>query len=191
MAMANKTPTGRRLIKLLQSRIKQIVEPTPEPTAQEAQEQEQRVREQQQLVIDETPILTVPRISNAPPIMKAQNPMAKQVLKNTPHLHRQQTRNNTPSAVPAIQRVDVVKHSIQHCPVVGQKRAERQSETHGGKRRSQRIQGVTTPTPYIPIPRGARQRIVTRQAINMLTVHKEANANTKYTPRNTSEKASL
>jgi hypothetical protein len=41
-AMANKTPTGRRLIKLLQSRIKQIVEPTPEPMEQEAQEQEQR-----------------------------------------------------------------------------------------------------------------------------------------------------
>ncbi len=66
---ANKTPTGKRLIKLLQSRIKQIVEPTPEPTEQEAQEQEQRVRLQQQTVIDETPILTVPRITNVPPIM--------------------------------------------------------------------------------------------------------------------------
>ncbi len=85
---ANKTPTGRRLIKLLQSRIKQIVEPTPEPTEQEAQEQEQRVRLQQQMVIDETPILTVSCITNAPPIMKARNPTAKRVLKNTPHLHR-------------------------------------------------------------------------------------------------------
>jgi hypothetical protein len=45
--MVNKTPTGRRLIKLFQSRIKQIVEPTPELTEQEAQEQEQRVRLQQ------------------------------------------------------------------------------------------------------------------------------------------------
>jgi hypothetical protein len=35
-AMANKTPTGRRLIKLLESRIKQIVEPTPGITEQEA-----------------------------------------------------------------------------------------------------------------------------------------------------------
>ncbi len=86
-ATANKTPTGRRLIKLLQSRINQILAPTPEPTAQDAQEQEPRVREQRQLVIDNTPILTVPRISNAPPIMKARNPTAKQVLKNMPHLH--------------------------------------------------------------------------------------------------------
>jgi hypothetical protein len=100
--MANKTPTGRCLIKLLQSRIKQIVEPTPEPMEQEAQEKEQRVRLQQQMVIDKTPILTVPRITNAPPIMKAQNPTAKWVLKNTPRVHRQQTRKNTPGAVPAI-----------------------------------------------------------------------------------------
>ncbi len=102
MAMANKTPMGKRLIKLLQSRIKQILEPTLVPTAQDAQEQEQRVREQGQLVIDDTPILTVPRISNAPPIMKARNPTAKWVLKNRPCLHRQHTRNNTPGAVPAI-----------------------------------------------------------------------------------------
>jgi hypothetical protein len=86
-ATANKTPTGRRLIKLLQSRIKQIVEPTHEPMEQEAQEQEQRVRLQQQMVIDATPILTVPPITNAPPIMKARNPTAKRVLKNTLHLH--------------------------------------------------------------------------------------------------------
>jgi hypothetical protein len=58
-ATANKTPTGRRLIKLLQSRIKQIVGPTAGITEQEAKEQEKRVRMQQQRVIDETPILTV------------------------------------------------------------------------------------------------------------------------------------
>ncbi len=86
-ATANKTPMGKCLIKLLQSRIKQILDPTPVPTAQDTQEQEQRVREQQQLVIDNTPILTVPRISNVPPIMKAWNPTAKRVLKNMPHLH--------------------------------------------------------------------------------------------------------
>jgi hypothetical protein len=45
-ATANKTATGKCLIKLLQSRIKQILDPTPVPTAQDAQEQEQRVREQ-------------------------------------------------------------------------------------------------------------------------------------------------
>ncbi len=86
-ATANKTPTGRCLIKLPQSRIKQIVEPTAGITKQEAKEQEQRVRMQHQRVIDETPILTIPRIMSAPPIMKSQNPTAKRVLKNTPRLH--------------------------------------------------------------------------------------------------------
>jgi hypothetical protein len=135
------------------------------------------------LVIDYTPILTVPRISNAPPVMKARNPMAKQELKNTPHLHQQQTRNNIPGAVPAIQLVDMVTNSTQHCHIVGQETVARQSKTNNRNRRSQRIHGSTTPTPYISIPHGARQRIVTRQAISVLTVHEEANANTTYTPR--------
>jgi hypothetical protein len=135
------------------------------------------------MVIDEKPILTVPRIMNAPPIMKAQNPTAKRALKNTPHLHRRQTRNNTPGAVPAIQRVNVIMPHTHTHPVVGRKRVERQDETQKVRRRSQRIQEITTSTPYIPIPRGVCQRIVTRQAINVLTVHKEANANTTYTPR--------
>ncbi len=87
MATANKTPTGRRLIKLLQSKIMEILEPTPDPTAQKTQGQEQRVRELQQLEIDKAPIFTIPHILNAPPIMKAQNPTAKWVLKNTPRLH--------------------------------------------------------------------------------------------------------
>jgi hypothetical protein len=182
-ATANKTPMGKPLIKLLQSRIKQILEPTPVPTAQDAQEQEQRVREQQQLVIDDTPILTVPHISNAPPIMKAWNPTAKRVLKNTPRLHQQQTRNNTPGAVPAIQRVDRSQIAHNIATLSDKKRVAQQSTTNDRNRRSQRIHGITTPTPYIPIPHGACQRIVTRQAINVLTIHKEVNANTTYTPR--------
>jgi hypothetical protein len=149
-------PTGRRLIKFLQSRIKQILEPTPDPTtAQNTQEQEQRAREQQQLEIDESPILTVPRISNVPPILKARNPTAKRILKNMPRLHCQQTRNNTPGTVLAIQRINVLAQNTRHRPVVGQRRVDRQDKTHGVRRRSQRIQQITTPTPYIPIPRGA------------------------------------
>jgi hypothetical protein len=63
------------------------VKPTAVITEQEAKEQEQRVRMQQQRVIDETPILTVPHIPNVPPIMKSRNTTAKWALKNTPHLH--------------------------------------------------------------------------------------------------------
>jgi hypothetical protein len=86
-ATANNTPTGRCLIKLLQSRIKQIVEPMAVIMEHEAKEQEQRMRMQQQRVIEKTPILTVPCITNAPPVMKSRNPTAKQALKNTPHLN--------------------------------------------------------------------------------------------------------
>jgi hypothetical protein len=35
--------------------------------------EQQRVREEEQRVIDDTPILTIPRITNAPPIMQAHN----------------------------------------------------------------------------------------------------------------------
>jgi hypothetical protein len=86
-ATANKMPMGRRLIKLLQSKITKILEPTPVPPAQKTQGQEQRVRELLQLELDEAPSLTIPRILNAPPIMKAWNPTAKQVLKSMPRLH--------------------------------------------------------------------------------------------------------
>jgi hypothetical protein len=63
---------------------------------------EQRVREEQQRVIDETPILTIPRITNAPPIMQVCNPTSKRALKNTPQIYRQVTKNNTPGGVPMI-----------------------------------------------------------------------------------------
>jgi hypothetical protein len=101
-AKANNTPRGRRLIKILQNKIKQIVEPPAILAEQEVTEQEQRVRIQQQRVIDKTPILTIPRITNAPPIMQSQNPTTKRALKDTPRLHRQVMPNNTLGAVPAI-----------------------------------------------------------------------------------------
>jgi hypothetical protein len=56
-------------------------------------------------VIDETPILTVLRITDTPPIMQAWNPTAKRVLKITSQIHRQLTRNNTLGGVPLIRRV--------------------------------------------------------------------------------------
>jgi hypothetical protein len=180
---ANKTPTGKRLIKLLQSKITEILEPTPVPPAQKTQGQEQRVRELLQLELDEAPILTIPRILNAPPIMKARNPTAERVLKSTPRLHRWQTRNNTPGAVPAIQRIEVIDQNKPHCLVAGQKRVDKQDNRQGVRQRSQQIKEITPQTPYIPVPRGARQRVVTRQAINVLSIQEEATANTTYTPR--------
>ncbi len=50
-------------------------------------------------------MLPIPRISKAPAIMQARDPTAKQNLLTTARTHRRITRNNTPGAVPAIQRV--------------------------------------------------------------------------------------
>jgi hypothetical protein len=63
-AIASAADKGRRLIKLLQSKIKDILHP---PTMVDAPQGEQRVKEEEQKVIDETPILTVLRITDALP----------------------------------------------------------------------------------------------------------------------------
>jgi hypothetical protein len=53
----------------------------------------------------------------------------------------------------------------------------------GMRWRSPRITAIPSPTTFIPIPSGAQQRLVTRQAINVLTIQEEAEANDKFTPR--------
>jgi hypothetical protein len=45
-----------------------------------------------------------------------------------------------------------------------------------------RVQATPPPTTFTPIPSRAQQRIVTRQAINVLTIQEEAEANDKFTP---------
>jgi hypothetical protein len=82
---ANATPAGKRLIKALHGKIKQALNPQIVQDEQIVREHEQRVeRENQQRVIDNTPILTVPCITNAPAIMQSRNPTAKRMLKNNP-----------------------------------------------------------------------------------------------------------
>ncbi len=76
-AVAGITPKGRRLIKLLQSKINTILTP---PDANATQLAKQRVREEQQRVIDETPMLTIPHITNAPPIMQASEVQNKMII---------------------------------------------------------------------------------------------------------------
>jgi hypothetical protein len=55
---------------------------------------------EEQRVIDETPIITIPRITDLPPIVTSNNPTAKRKLKGTKCLHRQVTRNSTPGIMP-------------------------------------------------------------------------------------------
>ena len=117
------------------------------------------IRQDEQRVIDNSPIISIPRITNAPPIMHARNPTAKRTLQLTPRLHRWTTRNNTPGAVPPITRVaDDNPHNFP--PYL--------------------------PPPVIthtPIPRGSQHRMVTRQAINVLTTCEKATARILYSPR--------
>jgi hypothetical protein len=109
--IAAQTQQGRRVLQQLQTNLTNIINPST------AQTEEQRVRlleqERQQRVIDDTPIITIPRITDAQPIMQSRNPTAKRNLKQTPRIHRRQTRNNTPGAVPPItKRVDDNPHGF-------------------------------------------------------------------------------
>jgi hypothetical protein len=94
---AGQTPKGRRLLNLLKTRIDLIMNPPPPVDKQRVTD---ALREEEQRVIDESPIITIPRITDAPSIMTARNPTAKRALKNTPRLNRRVTRNNTPGMVP-------------------------------------------------------------------------------------------
>ena len=102
---ANTTTAGKRLVKALQRKIEQALNPNFVLDEQRVREDEQRVaREIQQRVLDNTPILTIPRITDAPAIMQSRNPMAKRRLKENPRIHRQVTRHNTPGGLPMITR---------------------------------------------------------------------------------------
>jgi hypothetical protein len=176
-AIVSATNKGRRLIKLLQSKIEDILHP---PTLVDAPQGEQRVREEEQRVINETPILTVPRITDAPPIMQAWNPTAKRVLKITPQNHWQLTRNNTLGGVPLTRRVHpILEGDTPDQPLMT-------ITAPPSQRRLIRTQQkpTTPPTTRRPLPLQATQRIVTRQAMNVLTIKEKATFNAMFTPRN-------
>ncbi len=102
---ANATPTGKRLMKALKRKIEQALNPNIIQDEQRVREDAQRVvRENQQRVLNNTPILTIPRITDAPAIMQSRNPTAKRRLKDNPRLHQPVTRNNTPGGLPLITR---------------------------------------------------------------------------------------
>ena len=105
--MTGTTAKGRRLLQLLQTRIKAILDPPPtsatnHPVIVPTVKQRVITRDLEQRVIDESPIITVPiqRITDAPGIMTMLNPTAKRNLKATPRLHRRVTRNNMPGILP-------------------------------------------------------------------------------------------
>ena len=146
------TPKGRRIIKSLQATLKSML--APKSALAEVQRVETDT-ERQQRVIDDTPIVTITRIKDAPPMMKSRNPTSKSLLKLAPRTHWRMTRSNTPGAVPPIHRIEA------------EKRVTRSSKT---------------PTTSHVMPRRAIQRIVTRQAINVLTTREKASVNKMFVP---------
>jgi hypothetical protein len=88
---------------LLQKNIGNIsMPPPPIPDQGTEQRGEQRVNAEQQQVIDDTPIITLNRITNAPAIMTSHNPTTKQNIKTTLVVHHRVTWNNTPGGIPLI-----------------------------------------------------------------------------------------
>jgi hypothetical protein len=90
-------PKGRCILCLLQDCITALL--APSPSTEEQRENDKIVRKAEQRVIDDSPIITIPRITDAPGIIEARNPTAKQNMKETPCLHCRFMRNNTPGVV--------------------------------------------------------------------------------------------
>ena len=76
-----------------------ILPPVPTKTAQ------QRVNVGHQRVIDDRPIITIPRITDAPEIMESRNPTAKCQIKTTLLIHKQHMQRNIPGGVLWIQHM--------------------------------------------------------------------------------------
>jgi hypothetical protein len=140
------TTKGRRLLKKLEEGITKLLAETP--TMEEQRVRTQAIREEEQRVIDESPILTIPRITDAPNIMQSQNPTAKRTVKNTVRLHRRVTRDNTPGIVPAPTLIAPVLPKFPRRRVI----------EDNPPRRSKRIAIPAKPLQtYTAIPRGAQQ----------------------------------
>ena len=125
-------------------------------------------------MIDNAPIITIPRITNADPILQSRNPTAKRMLRNTPRIHSRATRNNTPGGVPKIKRA--MSNANQHGfgPYNSNDPVLIMSMTHPPH---------PSPTTYTSIPTAAKSRVVSQQAINVLTILEQATADTIFTPR--------
>ncbi len=145
------------------------------PNVEEQRVQEARTQaiyKEEQRVIVNTPILTIPQITDTPNIMQSRNPTAKRALKKTARLHRQVTRNNTPGTAPVLTLIEPV------LPLFPKVRFIKDSPPRRSKRNAI---PVKLPQTYTAIPRGARQRLVTQQAINVLTIQEEVSLDTMYT----------
>jgi hypothetical protein len=184
--LASGTPKGRRLLKLLATRIDGLLRPIPTTLPHTAQqrvmESEQRADEQR--VMEDYPIVTIPRLTDAPPIMTSRNPTAKRILKATPRLHRRVTRNNTPG-------IHLGPNVIEPIPII-EPQGPRTTKRVVKPTRIQPPRGHLAPrTTRTAISSIARQRVVTRHAINILTIREQASSSTVHTPRSLMKHAKI
>jgi hypothetical protein len=183
-AIAGATYKGRRLITLLQSKIEDILHPL---ALAHKPQVEQRVREEEQRVIDETPILTIPRITDAPPIMQVRNPTSKRVLKSTPRIHRRSTWNNILVGVPLIRRLHPIPggDTPEQLPmmIIAPPSQRHLLRTHQ--------EPMTLPTTRWPLPLQGTQCILMRQVMNVLTIKEKATFNAMFTPHDLMQHAVL
>jgi hypothetical protein len=151
-AIASATTKGCRLLKLLQTNTNTILNPPPltdtPRTVQRVTGKQQRVREEQQRVIDNTPILTILRITNN----------GKESKKNTPQVHQQITRNNNPGEVPMIARINPIPaiESVEPARCI--------RRVHEGVNGSQRTSRAKT-KPTSPLTTSRRMPTMLREGI--------------------------
>jgi hypothetical protein len=85
--LANATPKGKRLLHLLQTHVHTLLNPPPVIQTEQRVDKPIDAHKAQQRVIDDAPIITIPRITEALGKMKSCNLMAKCKFKTTPRLH--------------------------------------------------------------------------------------------------------
>ena len=169
--IAAKTHKGRTLIKALGKAIKAILNP-PNASEQRGNNSICEVETQR----ENEDIAPIPRISNTPAIMKANDLTAKRNLIKDARTHWRITQNNTPGAVPAIQRVApvLILPDTRQAPVT---------------RRSNRVS--TTKSPVIIIPpyrmmgggKQASARLISQQALNAMTMQEALTPPMTFTPQ--------
>jgi hypothetical protein len=151
-APTSTTPKGKLLLHMLYDRIGRML--APPPTAKEQRVSNILRNEAEQRVIDDTPIIHIPCLTDAPGIMELYNPTDKRALKQTPCFHWQVTWNNTPGILPV--------------PVLD-----------GTSRQSTR---VDMPQNDTPLPSRAHWHRLTRHAINALMAIQRSKCNNIFTP---------
>jgi hypothetical protein len=132
---------------------------------------QQEAHNAQQRVIDNSPILTVPHLTDAPPVMLMQNPMAKLILKSTPRLHHQITCNNKPGILSATNVINpMTPINVNASQRSTWNAAPSHVQPHCGPQATQTA-----------ISTGAQQQVVTQQGINILTLREQALFSTNHT----------